>query len=519
MTEEQFEQSADMRLVDLRREQLGVASPAPSAWRSAATIDIPFGPPKAEPEVAAEPPGAVLTLQTTATPRAGLIPGALVTIGVSLLNEGGRPAHGTQVRLPLPTAMSYHQGSLVIDGRESSDELSDELFGKGLGLGTLAPGQRKTLLFKLTTKPGLDDPILSPSLTSDDAAVVGAKAVRLERTAAPQSAFSAAVARAEPEAPAEEPFYELEPEEAIVYEAAEAAISPSLPPKAEPVAAPAPPPPPPPKAVPPPPVKAAPPPPPPPPPPPEVAPPPVEVAPPPPAAPPPVAAPEPPVPAVAAVAMVTAPTLATTLTRGKITTLNQFFAATRSFGMVAHYLLLSALACSRTLPLEESAEPIAGFFSAQDALLTRALVAKRIGKSVALGDVAAPLPAFPPPFPASAPLPREAPAASVILMRSFAPSELDFIGRAVANTSSPPFTRAGQLSVGLCARKVVGTTGESSDECERALAEYAAGAASEINRLFVRARLDKRTDLFGPSTPQLDGRARAVLTLLSALAA
>lgn len=207
----------------------------------------------------------------------------------------------------------------------------------------------------------------------------------------------------------------------------------------------------------------------------------------------------------------------TTLEKSKIATLAQFFAATRSFGMVAHYLLLSALACSRTLPPDESGDEIASFFTAQEALLTRALVAKRLGKSVALDDVAAPLPAFPPEIPESAPLPDRAPSSAVILLRTFSANELDFVGRAVGNTGSPPFTRAGQLSVGLCAKTVIAPDRSKAEACETALAEYAAAASSEINRLFVRARLDKRTDLFGPSDSSLDTRARAVLAALTAV--
>lgn len=488
MTEERFDQSADMRLVELRREQLGIAKPPAPSWQSRTAVDLPFGP---TPEAVAPESGAVLSLTLTANPDSGLIPGAVVALGIGVINEGAKAATKTTVRLPLPTAMSYRPGSLQIDGREAGDDKADELFGTGLDLGTLAGAQRRTVLLKLTTKASLDDPILAPSLSSADAAVVGAKAVRLERKAA-ATAFSASVTRAMPEEP---PPYELEPEEAIPYEAVDAALEPLAPPQpVEPPPAPEP----------------------------------TQVA-----APPPQPAVVPPTPppaeprtapvqvartrASAPVQQIAGPALVTSIEKTKLATLAQFFAATRSFGMVAHYLLLSALACSRTLPRDGATGEIAAFFSAQDALLTKALIAKRLGKSVALDDVAAPLPVFPPSFPASAPMPGAGEPGVVVLLRTFTTNELDFVGRAVANTGSPPFTRAGQLSVGLCAKTVVAADRSKAEICERALSEYAANASSEINRLFVRARLDKRTDLFGASSPQLDERARAVLAGLSAV--
>lgn len=483
MTEERFDQSADMRLVELRREQLGITKPAAPSWQSRTAVDLPFGqPPEATPPEA----GAVLTLTVTANPDSGLIPGAVVTLALSVINEGAKAATKTLVRLPLPAAMVYRPGSMQIDSREASDNQAEQLFGIGLELGTLAGAQRRTVLLKLTTKASLEDPILAPSLSSADAAVVGAKAVRLDRKAAP-TAFSANVSRA---MPAENPVYELEPEEALPYEAVDAALTSVVAPEAASV-------------------------------------PPVEPAP--PGVPAPEAVPAPPAPPKTApvqvartrtsapVQQVTGPALTTSIEKTKVATLAQFFAATRSFGMVAHYLLLSALACSRTLPRDDANADIASFFSAQDALLTKALIAKRLGKNVALDDVAAPLPAFPPVFPASAPMPSAGESGVVVLLRTFSINELEFIGRAVANAGSPPFTRSGQLSVGLCAKTVLAADRSKAEICERALTEYAANASSEINRLFVRARLDKRTDLFGASSPQLDERARAVLAGLSAV--
>ncbi|HXP93260.1 MAG TPA: hypothetical protein VN905_07295 [Candidatus Binatia bacterium] len=510
MNEERFERSADMRLVELRREQLGIAKAPEAMWQSRAVADLPFGPAV---EAAPVESGAVLTLQATASPKSGLIPGAIVTVGLSVVNEGDKAARAAIARLPLPAAMEYRPGSLQIDGRDATEEAADALFGTGLDLGTLAGAQRVTVLLKLAVKAGVDDPLIAPSLTCSGTAVAGAKALRLERSIA-RTAFAAKVEQSTQE----QPFYELEAEESIPYEAVEAALAPIVPPSVvkPPAAAPL-------LAAPPAPstkpdgplvdpgVPAAP------------------AAPPPPPAPPAV---KPAVPKVspgwAAVAperpaeptLLSEPTLTTVLEKAKIATLGQFFSAARSFGMAAHYLLLSALACTRTLPREGSGDEIAAFFSAQDALLTKALIAKRLGKTVTLSDVAAPMPAFPPAFPPSCALPGPQDAKNgVILYRSFTVSELDFVGRAVANTGSPPFTRAGQLSVGLCAKRVIASDPARAQACEGALVAYAASASSEINRLFVRARLDKRTDLFGPSSAQFDAHARAVLSELAALSA
>src|SRR6185312_4312051 len=194
MTEERFDQSADMRLVELRREQLGIAKPTAAAWQSKAAVDLPFGP---APEIAAPESGAVLNLALTANPDSGLIPGAVVTLGLSVVNEGSKPATKAALRLPLPTAMTYRPGSMQIDGRDVSDDLAEQLFGTGLDLGTLTGSQRRTVLLKLTAKASVDHPVLFPTLSSADAAVVGAKAVKLERKSAP-TAFASSVTRALP---------------------------------------------------------------------------------------------------------------------------------------------------------------------------------------------------------------------------------------------------------------------------------------------------------------------------------
>ncbi len=206
------------------------------------------------------------------------------------------------------------------------------------------------------------------------------------------------------------------------------------------------------------------------------------------------------------------PALAARLQISKLRTLGQFFAPERSFGMTAHYLLLSVLACRDNGGADRI---LADFFGAQEALLTRALIARKMGKTVTLDDVSAPLPAFPLATLERAPEP--APRADdLVLYRTFKAGELDFLGTAVGNAGTPAFVRAAQLAVGLAPQRPATELAIGARACEALLTGYASAASAEINRLFVRARLDRKTNLFGTVSRELDERAQALLATFTA---
>ncbi len=89
------------------------------------------------------------------------------------------------------------------------------------------------------------------------------------------------------------------------------------------------------------------------------------------------------------------PILTVRIDRKRLATLNRLFSG-RSLGMIAHYLVLNALAVTDALPGDGVDGSLASFVAQQERLLSRALIATRLGKSPSPDSLSAPLPAFPP---------------------------------------------------------------------------------------------------------------------------
>ncbi len=520
MDERYFDDDAAMRLVERQRTALGVEPPA-GRKRTSPVSELAFGYHE-EPPPARE--GATLVTHLTASPSEGLIPGAVVTIACAITNDGTARARDVRVAVTLPEASRYVSGSAKRDGTPEPDAEAEALFGEGRALGTLAAGQRVSLIVLLGIEPGLAPLLLTATVTAATGAVIGARSLRLMRSTQP-SAFARTLATvvespaaipASEAAPIETPFYELDDEEALIYEAADAAIG-SAAPRQPPVIA---------EAI----VATTP-----------AQPPVVEQ--------PPLALPKPePRIAIApftepavpeAIGAVSTPALAVPpparqepltfsvdlqggalfsvrLSRARLTLLGQVFNGAKPLGMIGHYLFLNALATVEPMP-NASDDSLAAFAAAQEQRLSRGLIAKRLGKTLVPEDVAAPLPAvFPPKLKRaeSVDLPTTRGESAILLYRIMRPNELSFLSASVNNVNAAPFMRASQLFVGLCAHNAV-TRGEKRRvEIANALRSYSAAAASEINRLFVRARLARKTDLFDLSPPDLDRQARALIELL-----
>jgi hypothetical protein len=545
MDERYFEDDATMRLVDRERTALGIETPAPR-WRNSAVSELGFG---YHEEPQPERAGAMLVTYVTAHPSAGLIPGAIVTIAIAVVNDGVESARAVRVAMSLPEGARYVGGSFKRDGRADADTEAEALLGDGLELGVLAAGQRVSLIVVLGVEPGLAPLHVAANVTAAGGAVVAARTLRLTRSAAP-SAFAQAL----PVAADERPFYELDAEEELVYEAADAALgsaAPAVPPPVvpPPVVRPAPPPiaedvpakPEPPAKAPskrrapkraeavastPPPTKN-----------PTPTPSPKRKAPArtkaipspeaaPTAAP---AAETPPHP----VAEAPAPTAArppqtfavdvhggalfsVALPQDRVAFLRRLFTGAKPPGMIAHYILLNALAAAEPLPRSDDAS-LAEFAALQEQRLSRALITKRLGRPLLAEDVAAPLPAqFPPRLvlAESVELPVASDGAALLLYRVMRPNELSFLSASVNNANAAPFMRASQLFVGVCAHNAVVAGEARRAEIANALRTYSTAAASEVNRLFVRARLARQTDLFGPAPNELDRQAAQLTTLL-----
>src|SRR5579872_4836025 len=166
--EPEFEASADMRLVELQRSELGIAAPKRGAWEShtmteGGTVEV-------------EPPqqlnSAVLSVEATATPPSGVIPGAIVTLGMSIANEGALAARNVCAGAPLPGGATYRNGSFVRDGRPQLDDAADEFFGTGTMLEEIPPKSRVTFLWKIGVKLGNKPLVISPLVSAEDSALI-----------------------------------------------------------------------------------------------------------------------------------------------------------------------------------------------------------------------------------------------------------------------------------------------------------------------------------------------------------
>src|SRR5579872_5840368 len=97
--------SAERRLLEHRRRELGVASAQNSAWsrtRESPTALLPAA--------GIDRTGARLDVAVTAWPAEGLIPGAVVTVTVVVSNGGIDAADGVTIIAPAPTGSAYRPG-------------------------------------------------------------------------------------------------------------------------------------------------------------------------------------------------------------------------------------------------------------------------------------------------------------------------------------------------------------------------------------------------------------------------
>jgi hypothetical protein len=188
-----FDRDADNRLLERRRrEELGLPAPA----QRQATTPLSFGAESiVEESENVAPRPALLRVALDARPDRGLIPGALVTVVVGLIDEGELdvPDARLRVALPLeaePIAGSFARDEMPIDG--------EALLGEGLRLGRIAAGVPVRLRFALRVLPGLEPLDLAAHVSAERVAIVAAPTLRLARRAG-HAAY---------EAP--RPFYELE---------------------------------------------------------------------------------------------------------------------------------------------------------------------------------------------------------------------------------------------------------------------------------------------------------------------
>jgi hypothetical protein len=161
---------------------------------------------------------------------------------------------------------------------------------------------------------------------------------------------------------------------------------------------------------------------------------------------------------------------------------------------------------------------IAAFVGTQEQLLSRALIATRLGKSPSPDSLSAPLPPSPPRIAAHTGLRRidVSKPGEISLARAFAPSDMIALHKTVADEAAAPFQRAALLFVGLCANDLVVDGERERRSAGKALTDYAALATDEIGRIFVREKVSRAPAPFRPTDGVFDDAARTVLDTLGA---
>ena len=492
-----FESSADMRLLELQRTSLGLVAPERLAWESRYAVDSTPGI-----DVTLETPAptsAVLAVTLTATPPGEVIPGTVITYALSVVNDGAATASGVSAAVPLPGGVSYRLGSFQVNGRPADDTAADQLFGSGLGLSPVAPGSRATLLWKVGVRMGTKPLLVIPHVRARDAAVVGGGPVVVERKGT-TTAFAGELAAAdralfEPkplipiEIPADElPIYELDTEEAIVFEAADAALSTAAPSFEAPAQS-------------------------------AVAPQDDEV----PSShtevqpeglprsaqiiPEPEPEPQPPRQAVVLYGSLERPTLAF---------FERVFNGSKDPTILQHCIFASALACAVDADGNDNVG-LRAHLAAQSQILHRVSLHEKLGKKEPIGEYSGQLLAQ---LDSIAPAPVRPVAASnadrLVLANELHEPALVVVRKIAEEHARWDFIKARQLTLALQAQRAVHDDDARAAAIDNALRAYAQHAMTVLQKLFVRLRLDKTTGVLFQTDPSLDNAARALLAACAA---
>lgn len=470
MREPDFYLSADMRLIALQRTALGLPEPDRPDWENRAIAEGAN-----VPEDPIQPPeGAILNVVAVAAPTEGIIPGAIVTLTLSVANEGVAPARDVRAAVPVPGGASYRPGSFVRDGKPAFDEIAERFFGAGLDLGDLAPKTRATFVWKLGVHLGSRPLLIAPQISAKDAAVIGASALSIARKEL--SGGVALEASLPPETPPRPvipvdvpvpdlPFYELDEREAAEYAAREPASPPS-PPLPSPTPAPTP-------------------------------------------TPAPKAAPR------AAVALLG------TFDRPTFSYFDRTFRGTKPPTVLQHCIFAGALACTRSYADASDVAGLREHFDAQSQILHRISLFEKLGKKEPIAGYAGGLLARTAEL---LPEPLEAPAITSDATRIVFETELGEPALAVlrsleVESARWDFVKARQLTLALQAQRAIAAAGTDVQRAavENALRAYGQAAMTTLQRLFVRIRLDRTTGPLQQTDPELDRKAVALLEALAPL--
>jgi hypothetical protein len=467
-----------MRLLEFRHNEPGKGAPAnkrtTGSFGAESIVTNPDAPIEDAPR---------LRVTVAAAPKPGVIPGAVVGVAVDVFNDGTAPAPESKLLISIPVETEYRTGTLRIDGREP--QAPEQLFAQGLPIARLPGATSSKVTFQLGVLPGVNTLYLQPRLQTNGVPVVGTAGITIKRGA------SAAPA----EAP--RPFYELEDDEADEVAVTEAA-EPILPPVLERVeAAPAAP------------ARLEP----------EPVPPPVaEIAEPEPeadvaAAPLPLFAREPDAPQKAPLGAATAPVERMiryrTLGNNDIALLERLFIPEVP-GIIAHYVMISSIACSEP-GAGEDRSGYGAFLRRDIELLGRALVHSRMGKAPQYRIVQADLDRLALTWqqltpPQSFPPPRR-------LRRDLRKPEWQAIGALVQPSERDATLRTRIALLALAGATLEGVDRRSTEECESALAGYRSSVLAWLVPLCVASAGAESFVIPGPP-PTVDGAGRRLVAVL-----
>ncbi|HTU83822.1 MAG TPA: hypothetical protein VMF61_16990 [Candidatus Acidoferrales bacterium] len=488
-----------MRLLELQRGALGLPARERYSWESQSGDESP---PVELPEEPAR--GSMLAVEAAAHPSEGVIPGAVVTLTLSVANEGSEGAEDVVAGVPLPGATAYRPGTFVWNGRPTYDDLAEAFFTSGLTVGAIRAGERATFTWKVGVRLGTKPLVIAPFVRARSSAIVGARPVTISRKASSQ-AFGDEVARAGSALPdvkpvvtagvsvADLPIYELDPEEQLVYEATDYALSSaaSKTPPQEPVVH----------------VHSE-----------AVA----EVR----SEPEPVAEvrsePEP----VAEAVEPQPPELPAPPPREAIVLAGRFDRATLAFfervvqrpegtSLLQHCIFAGALACTVDADGNDVVS-LRRHVDAQSQLLHRIVLHEKLGKREPLANYAGELLAH---AQRLAPRPvAETPSAkdALALVTELSEPTLAVLNRIAEERDRWDFVKARQLTLALQAQTVAGTDPRIRERLEAALRLYAQASVTALQKLFVRFRVDRTTALLFVSEPPLDAAANALIAALRA---
>lgn len=485
MREPDFELSADMRLLELQRGALGLPPRERLSWESHAITEGSLPVAQAEPEPGRTP---VLSIETTAFPADGVIPGAVVTLALSLANEGAAAAHDVVVTAPLPGGGAYRPGSFVWNGRSTYDEVAERFFSAGLPIGTLAPGDRATFQWKIGVRLGTKPIVVAPQVRGAGTAVVGGRPVVVGRKDQATTAFAGNVAHAEAalyetkplipvDIPATDlPIYELDEEEELVYAATDATLTATAPPKLE--------------------------------------------------------EPEVQIPQRQASEASAVPSEAQSaeskgvrqavvlygsFDRATIAFFERIFLGTKPPGILQHCIFGGALACTLDARGNDPAD-LKRHLDGQSNILHRIVLHEKLGKKEPISEYAGQLLAE---LGRLAPAPVVSPGwaqkGTLTLVNELSEPTRNVIAKLAEERERWDFVKARQLTLALQAQSVAGNLEAGlRSQLETALQIYAQASVTALQKLFVRIRIDRTTGLLFQNEPALDAAAKGAIAALSA---